>query len=201
MIVSKKGCVAALKEAWKRGYEIVMCAGRVAVYTENWALEMDTRGLPLEVSQTLVEHYEGIPVEPVFVQKGKDAQIMVQGELADRRDLLAGNQEEPRLMHRVPVTFRDKWVMFTTSDGEWLCVDQAYLDILEWMDGAEIMMTDTGMALFTDNGDSLTVAPGKFGCDETQKLQQIARIYMEQRIREVEMPENLCLFDDMEREG
>lgn len=199
MQISKKGAVAALKNAYKKGYEIVPMGGRIAVYTENWALEMETRHVPLEVSQTLVEHYEGIPVTAAMVQKGQDPQCMVAGEVDDRDEDLKIAQENAMFMHRVPVTFRDKWAMFVTTEGEWMCVDQEFLDILEEPGWCEIMVSDTGMAIFSADGDRLTIAPGKFGRDDTQKLKKIAEMYREPRVQEIEIPENLSLFD-MERE-
>lgn len=200
MIVSKKGAVAALKEAWKKGYEIVPNGAGLSIYTENWALETQTRELPLEVSQTLVEHYGGLPVEPVYVQRQRENQMMMGTEALDRAEGLCIMQEEPKLMHRVPLTFKNRWAMFVTTEGEWLCVDQAYLDILEEIGFCGVMMTDNGLAMFTMQEERLTVAPGKFGPEDRGKLQRIADMYKEQKIREVEMPENLCLFDDMERE-
>ena len=200
MVISKKGAVAALKEAYKKGYEIVPMGDRIAVFTGNWALEMETRCLPLEVSQILVEHYEGIPVAAAMVQRDRDPQCMIAGELDDRKEDLHLAQERPQMMHRVPVTFRDKWAMFTTSDGEWLCIDQAYLNILEEPAWCEIMMTDSGMALFSRDGGRLTVAPGRFAMEDTVKLKKIAEMYREQRVVPIDIPENLCLFDDMERE-
>ena len=195
MQISEKGAVAALKRAYTKGYEIVPMGGRIAVYTENWALEMETRHVPLEVSQTLVEHYEGIPVTAAMVQKGQDPQCMVAGEVDDRDEDLKIAQENAMFMHRVPVTFRDKWAMFVTSAGEWMCIDEEFLGILEEPGWCEIMVSDTGMAIFSADGDRLTIAPGKFGSDDTAKLTKIAEMYREQRVQEIETPENLCLFD------
>lgn len=200
MQISKKGAVAALKEAWKRGYEIVPSGSRISVYTENWALEAETARLPLEVSQALVEHYGGIPTAAMFVQKGKEGQTMIDGDLEGRREELLTVQQKPNFMHRAPVTFRDRWAMFVASDGRWLCVDLCYLDILEELGWCDIMMSDNGMAIFSLNGDRLTVAPGKFSHQDCEKLRKIAEMYVEQRVQIEEMPENLCLFGDMERE-
>ena len=200
MIISKKGAVAALKEAWKKGYEIVPRGTRISVYTENWALELQTKDLPLEVSQVLVEHYEGIPVEPAFVQKNRDKQTMLDMETEERGQELIYQQEQPKYMHRIPVLYRDRWAMFGTSMGEWICVDQRFVEILEDIHSVSVMMTQNGMALFSLQDERLTVAPGKFGTEDWAKLQKIAELYVEQKVAPEEMPENLCLFEDMERD-
>ena len=98
MIVSEKGAVAALKKAFEKGYEIVPEQGNISIYTENWALQTNTRELPLAVSQLLVEHYGGIPVEPMMVRKGKSKQYMIQGMETDRAAGLLLMQENPLLM-------------------------------------------------------------------------------------------------------
>lgn len=200
MIISKKGCVAALKEAHKKGYEIVPNGTRISVYTGNWAMEMQTRDLPIEVSQILVEHYGGLPVEPMFVQKNKENQTMLNMDVKDRTEELIEQQDKPRYMHRIPVIYRDQWVMFGTVEGDWVCIDQRYVDILESLGLVSVMMTDSGMALFANQDERLTVAPARFGKEDTVKLQKIADMYTDQKIVPLDIPENMCLFDDMERE-
>ncbi len=200
MIVSKKGCVAALKEAWKKGYEIVPYMGKISIYTENWALQTSARELPLEVSQTLVEHYGGIPTEPMLVQKGRDNQGMIGAVENSRAEELLLRQEDPTYMRRVPVTFKEKWDLFVTDDGAWMCVDRQYLDILEETRQVAVMITEEGMALFSLADEKLTVAPGSFGVEDHRKLQKIAEMYIQEKIYEVEVPENMSLFDDIGRE-
>lgn len=200
MIVSEKGCVAALKKAFEKGYEIVpMSMGKISIYTENWALETTTRELPLAVSQILVEHYGGIPVEPMMVRKGRAKQTMF-GAVQDRLEDLLVKQKEPAYMNRIPVTFHEKWDVFVKDTGEWMCVDRQYLDILEGSRQVAAMMTDEGMALFALADEKLTIAPGRFGADDTRKLQKIAEMYKKQELHEVVPPENLSLFDDMNEE-
>lgn len=197
MIVSEKGAVAALKKAFDKGYEIVPDMGKISIYTENWALETNTRELPLAVSQILVEHYGGIPVEPMMVRKGRAKQTMFAGTERDRAEALLLKQEQPAYMRRIPVTFHEKWDVFVKDTGEWMCVDRQYLDILDRDRQCAVMMTDEGMALFALADEKLTVAPGEFGVDDTRKLQKIAEMYMKQEIHEVVEPENLSLFDGM----
>lgn len=197
MIVSEKGCVAALKKAFDKGYEIVPNGSQIAIYTENWALESDTRELPLAVSQILVEHYGGIPVQPMMVRKGRAKQTMFANMERDRAEDLQLKQEEPSYMRRIPVTFHEKWDVFVKDTGEWMCIDRQYLDILENSRQPAVMMTEEGMALFALADEKLTVAPGCFGADDTRKLQKIAEMYMKQEIHEIVEPENLSLFDDM----
>lgn len=199
MIVSEKGCVAALKKAFDKGYEIVPSGSQIAIYTENWALETDTRELPLAVSQILVEHYGGIPVQPMMVRKGRAKQTML-GMERDRAEELLMKQEEPSYMRRIPVTFHEKWDVFVKDTGEWMCIDRQYLDILESSRQTAVMMTDEGMALFALADEKLTVAPGRFGAEDTRKLQKIAEMYMKQEIHEVVEPENLSLFEDIDEE-
>ena len=197
MIVSEKGCVAALKKAFDKGYEIVPNGSQIAIYTENWALESDTRELPLAVSQILVEHYGGIPVQPMMVRKGRAKQTMFANMERDRAEDLQLKQEEPYYMRRIPVTFHEKWDVFVKDTGEWMCIDRQYLDILESSRQPAVMMTEEGVALFALADEKLTVAPGRFGVDDTRKLQKIAEMYMKQELHEVVAPENLSLFDDM----
>ena len=193
MIVSKKGCVAALKEAWKKGYEIVPYGERISIFTENWSLETTTRELPLEVAQILVEHFGGIPTEPMLVQKGRDGQMALPGRWDELQEL----QEGADYIHKVPVTYKDKWQMFVTAEGDWMCLDLAYLAILEEQCACTILRTSSGMAIFSLQEERLTVAPGNFGREDQRKLDQIAQMFREQRIQEVEIPENVCLFDDL----
>lgn len=198
MIVSEKGAVAALKSAFAKGYEIVPEAGRIDIYTENWALETTARELPLAVSQVLVEHYGGIPVEPMMVRKGREKQTMFADSQRGRAEELVLKQEEPQYMRRIPITFQEKWDMFVKDTGEWMCVDRKYLDILDPNQHCAAMMTAEGLALFALADEKLTVAPGEFGIDDTKKLQKIAEMYMKQEIYELVEPENLSLFEDME---
>lgn len=200
MIVSEKGCVAALKKAFEKGYEIIPSGSKIAIYTENWALETDTRELPLAVSKLIVEHYDGIPVQPMAVRKGREKQTMFGGMIRDREQDMQDRQENPTNMFRVPVTFRDKWDMFVKDTGEWMCIDRQYLDILEIARQPAVMMTDEGMALFALADEKLTVAPGRFGTEDTVKLQKIAEMYMKPGIHELVLPENLSLFDDLSEE-
>lgn len=195
MIVSEKGAVAALKKAFEKGYEIAPEHGDISIYTENWALQSNTRELPLAVSQLLVEHYGGIPVEPMMVRKGKSKQYMIQGMETDRAAGLLLMQENPIYMRRIPVTFRDRWDMFVTDAGEWMCLDRQYLDILDQTRNCAAMMTEEGMALFSLGEERLTISPGKFGEEDAQKLHRIAEMYLEKKIHEVVAPENLSLFD------
>lgn len=196
MIVAEKGTVAALKKAFEKGYEIEpYVGGRIAIYTENWALQTSTRELPLAVSQILVEQYGGIPVEPMMVRKGKAKQHMICGMERDRSGGLLLMQENPIYMRRIPVTFRDRWDMFVTDAGEWMCLDRQYLDILDQTRNCAAMMTEEGMALFSLADEQLTIAPGEFGVDDRMKLQKIAEMYMKQELHEIVMPENLSLFD------
>lgn len=197
MIVSEKGAVAALKKAFDKGYEIVPDLGVISIYTGNWALQTTTRELPLAVSQILVEHYGGIPVEPMLVRKGRSKQAMLVGLQLSRAEELILRQEEPAYMRRIPVTFRDKWDVFVKDTGEWICLDRQYLDILDHTKCYAVMMTDDGMALFSLADEQLTIALGEFGDDDRKKLQKIAEMYMKQEIHEVVEPENLSLFDDM----
>lgn len=196
MIVSEKGAVAALKKAFEKGYEIEPYAGgRIAIYTGNWALQTNTRELPLAVSQILVDHYGGIPVEPMMVRKGKSKQQMICGLERNREGGLLLMQENPDYMRRIPVTFRDKWDMFVRDTGEWMCLDRQYLDILDQTRPCAVMMTEEGMAMFSMGDEQLTIAPGEFGTDDRMKLQKIAEMYMKQEIHEVVEPENMSLFD------
>ncbi|MBP3633153.1 MAG: hypothetical protein J6J43_01100 [Oscillospiraceae bacterium] len=200
MIVSEKGAVSALKKAFDKGYEIVPVGGSICIYTENWALQTNTRELPLAVSQILVEHYGGIPVEPMMVRKGKSNQHMIHGMERDRAEGLRLMQEHPVYMRRIPVTFRSKWDMFVRDTGEWMCLDRQYLDILDQTRSCAVMMTDEGMALFALGEEQLTIAPGEFGDEDHKKLCNIAEMYMKQELHEVVEPENMSLFDDMEQE-
>lgn len=200
MIVNEKETVRALKQAYKSGYEIVPDGSAIAIYTGSWALETTMWELPLSVSQELVAHYGGIPVEPMFVQKGRAAQKMFDGETMIRKKDLEELQENGKYMHRIPVTFRGRWDLFVTSDGEWMGIDREYLDILERENDCGVLMTPAGMALFSMADERLTIAPGKFGVEDRIKLQKIAEMYMVQKVQLEEVPENLCLFEDMERE-
>ena len=199
MWISKTGAVKALKEAWKKGYEIVPRGNRISIYTENWALEAEMKDLPLEVSQTLVEHYGGIPVDPMYVRKGHDNQTILDAWAQERHEELIGYQEKPHYMHRAPVTYKGTWELFVTAECEWLCVGNRNLDILENIGWCDVMITSSGMALFGCNGGRLTVAPGKFAGEDIVKLRKMAEMYVERRVQEIEAPENLCLFGDMER--
>ena len=200
MWISKTGAVKALKEAWKKGYEIVPRGNRISIYTENWALEAEMKDLPLEVSQTIVEHYGGIPVNSELVKKGCDNQKILDCWAEDRGMELIGHQEKPHYMHRAPVTYKGTWELFVTAEREWLCVDKQTLDILEDIRYCDVMISDSGMAMFGCNGGRLTVAPGKFGKTDAMKLQRMAEMWVEPRTTEEEVPENMCFFDDIERE-
>lgn len=168
MWISKTGAVKALKEAWKKGYEIMPMGEYILICSENWALEAKMIDLPLEVSQALVEHYGGIPTKAAFVKKGSDNQFMVCGGEDDRKEDLALQQENALYMHRAPVTFRTNWELFVTAEGEWLCVDNRHLDILEDIGWCSTMISDNQTAIFACNGGRLTIAPGRFGAEDTK---------------------------------
>lgn len=202
MLCSEKGVVKVLNEAWKKGYEIVPAAGGfLYLYADMWALEARMRELPLEVSQAVVQHYGSIPVEAEFVQKGRNNQMMMDAEVDDRIVDLRGMTETAEYIHKIPILFREKWQLFVTSEGRVLAYDQKYLDMIDWTRACpDMMVSQNGVGSFVVDGERLTIAPGKFGTEDMQKLRQIAAMYKDQRVTLVEAPENLCLFDDMERE-
>lgn len=198
MIVSEKGAVKALNEAYKKGYEIVPAVRQIAIYTEEWALETFTNELPLEVSQKLVEHYGGIQVEAQFVQKGRSAQLMMQAEVSDRLEELQDATEQSRVLHRVPITFRGRWDLFVTTEGEIYGFDQKHLTVVQ--EFADPYVSDNGMGIFAMGEERMIIAPAKFGAEDRRKLNAIAELWKTPRVELVEAPENLCLFDDMGRE-
>lgn len=202
MLVNEKGTLKALNEAWKKGYEIVPATGGfIYLYADMWALEIQMRDMPLEVSQALVQHYGSIPVEAEYVQKGQHNQMMMEAEVDDRIVDLKGMTETAEYIHKIPILFRDNWQLFVTEAGRVLAYDQKYLDMIDWVHACpDMMVAENGVGSFVVGGERLMIAPGKFGAEDMQKLRQIAAMYKDQRVTLVEIPENLCLFDDMERE-
>lgn len=203
MNISEKGLTKALTKAYTKGYEIAMSGGTsVNVYTEMWALETETRGLTLKSSQTLVEHYGGLLTVPAFVRKGQQPQMMMETEVQDRRNEL-GNASvgDDEVLHRIPITFKDKWVLFATSQGRVFAYDREILDVLDWATGScDMRVSACGVGVFDGIFWRLSVAPGMFAAEDKVRLEKIAELYKEQRVVPEEEPENMCLFDDMDRE-
>ena len=205
MIVNEKVTVKALNEAYKKGYEIVpMEGGRIAIYTENWAMDVSTLNLPLGVSQTLVEHYGSIPAMPMFVQKGRTAQMMMRSEAMDRGLELKDEACGERYMRRIPITFKKNWEMFVAEIDDTLramAFNAKYLDIVDWDKSCPgMIVSETGNGVFASGKELLVISPGSFGPEDRARMAKIAELYREQKTTPEEEPENICLFEDMERE-
>lgn len=202
MVIHEAGAAKALNAAYKKGYEVVpMERGRVGIYTEYWALEVPMWILPLKVSQTLVEHLGHIPVAAEFCQKGRDNQMMMEAEAKDRRELLELEKEEARTMRRIPLRFRERWQLFVSAEGAISGYDEEYLGVLDLEKSCPAyIMLENGNAEFSGQDCRLVIAAAKFGQEDEKRLWQIAKLYETADIRGQEPAENLCLFDDMERE-
>ena len=202
MIIHEGGAVKALNAAYKKGYEIApLGAGLIGIYTECWALEIPMRDLPLKVSQTLVEHLGHIPVVPEFCQKNRENQTMMEAEIKDRQEELNEGKEHACQMRRLPLTFQDRWRLYMNADGAVSGYDEAHLGLIDWEKSfPACLMQDNGNAEFMDTRTRLVVAKGDFGRDDEKRLWQIAKLYETVRPEDAVAAENMCLFDDMERE-
>lgn len=201
MVIHEGKAVKALNEAYKKGYEITPMGGRIGIYTENWALEIPMQDLPIKVSQTLVEHLGHIPVVPEFCQKGRTNQTMMEMEVADRRERLEDGKENARHMKRIPLLFKDRWQLFVSAEGAISGYDVDYLGVLDLEKCCPAyLMQDNGNAEFSEPDSRFVISRGGFGAGDEKRLWQIAKLYETVGPGNTEPAENLCLFDDMERE-
>ncbi len=202
MVIHESGAVKALNAAYKKGYEIApIGAGRIGIYTEYWALEIPMQDLPLKVSQTLVEHLGHIPVVPEFCQKGRGNQTMMETEVRDRQEDLDEGKEHARHMRKLPLLFGGRWQLYVNADGAVSGFDEAHLGVIDWEKSyPACLMQDNGNAEFSDLGSRLIIAKGNFGREDEKRLWQIAKLYETVRPEDIKPADNLCLFDDMERE-
>lgn len=203
MMIHEAGAVKALNAAYKKGYEIApMKDGRIGIYTEYWALEIPMRDLPLKVSQTLVEHLGHLPVAAEFCQKGRNNQMMMESEITDRRETLDREKSEARNMRPIPLRFKGRWQLFVSAEGAIAGYDEEYLGVMDLEKcSPAYLMQENGYAEFSEPGCRMVISAGAFGPEDRKRLWQIAKLYETVSLGASEPAENLCLFDDMEREG
>ena len=198
MILSKTGAVAALKEAYKSGYDIIPETLEITICAGKWSIIELVREMPVEVSRLLVEHMGYLPTAPEQVRKNQANQVMMSSVVEFRRDTLAQIENEAVRMVPLPVIFREKWQLYRTLNGQVFAYDADVLAILDPDAVFDVFATPAGIGLWRrSNDEMLIVAPGSFGQEDRKKLTGIAALFAAPRIVEDEMPENLCLFDDL----
>lgn len=197
MIISKTGAVKALKEAYKKGYEIVPGADDVTICTAKWSAVANLRQLPVEVSQQLVEHMGYIPTHPELVRKGAANQAVLREVSQYRLETLKKLEDEATRMYPAPIIFKNRWQLFVTPTQGVFAFDIEILSIVSPDAYAETFVTAYGIGVWKCVEELVMIAPGVFDPEDQKKLRRIAELYAQPRTMPEDEPENLSMFDDL----
>lgn len=133
MIINEKGLVHAIKEAYRAdGYNVLNEGRQVVVYTQDWYIRCDWKGLPRKALATIVEHMGMVPdgADAVSIRMREEAQAVmpeiVQGDLAGWSE---GETTERATM--VPILFQGMQFFQAPGGGQCFAVDPLGLAIVE----------------------------------------------------------------------
>ena len=199
MIVDKNGAVKALKEAYKKGYEVSQDREIITICAAAWTIRAMTRQLPVEVAQTIVEHLGYLPTSAERVQKGTANQSVMPETMEWRTRRIQDVVESAVYMSKIPVIFKDKWQLYRTDKGVH-AFDTALLAMVSEDAMAAQYVTPEGIGLWRIGEEAIYIAQGKFDLEDQKKLRAIAELYENPQVVPCDMPENLCIFDDIEEE-
>lgn len=197
MIFEKKATVAALKNAYKNGYEVHIEGDRLHIYTATWSAQVETRQVPVDVSQTIVEHMGYLPTRPERVRKNEDAQLVMPDITGWREEYIQRQRDSSVSMARLPIVFKEHWQLFRGGGGGVYAFDTALVSIVDPELCDAVRISANGMGLWFSGDELVMIAPGKFDEKDREKLSAIAKLYEHQDYL-VDEPENVSMFDDME---
>ena len=197
MIFEKKATVAALKNAYKNGYEVHIEGDRLHIYTATWSAQVETRQVPVDVSQTIVEHMGYLPTRPERVRKNEDAQLVMRDVTGWRENYIEEQRSSSVSMTKLPIIFREHWQLYRAAAGGVYAFDTALVSIVDPELCDAVRISDTGMGLWFSGDEMVVIAPGRFDIKDEEKLKAIAKLYEHQDYL-VDEPENVSMFDDME---
>lgn len=197
-MIEKKGLCKLLKNTHSRGYEYVPDGSLLTVNGRSWALQCDTRDLPVEAAQLIVEHAGYMPTAPILVERGAPNQTIIAEAAKTRLDFFKSDTGEMRCMKKIPVIFRDRWQLYQADNGEVYGFDIEIMKIIDFKShNPETYMSVNGyIGLWSAYGIAVFIAPGRFSPENTEKLYHIAALDWENQREEDEAVGNLSLFED-----
>ena len=199
MLISEKGGVRAVIAAHKAGFEIAVEQNRIAIYAPKWAMETTMRNLPFKVTKEIVEAVGYIPTESELIRKGMENQFAMEDTSEWRAKHLLSIKERCVSMRKVPVIFKDKWQVFVSGDGIAHAFSLEYLDMVDMDVHPDQYVTPDGMGYWTVSEDVVVIASGKFSYEDSARLRAFVHMYKDTPTYGDEEPENLSLFDDLEK--
>lgn len=199
-MLEKKGLCKLLKSTWARGYEYVPDGRILTVNGRSWAVQCDTRDLPVDAAQQIVEHVGYMPTEAVMVQKGEANQTIIPEAAQIRIDFFKTDSGEMLKMKKIPVIFRDRWQLYQTDTGKVYGFDTEIMKVIDFKAVTpDTYMSDTGnMGIWVAFGIVVFIAPGRFSLEDTEKLYHIAALDWERQQGHEDPVGNMSLFDEDE---
>lgn len=196
-MLEKKGLCKVLKSTYTRGYEYVPEGRMVTINGRSWAVQCDTRDIPVEASVQIVENVGYMPVGAILVQKGEPNQMIMEDAARIRIDFFKDESGEMVTMKKIPVIYRDRWQLYQTERGEVYGFDTEIMRIIDFK-AAEpyIYMAASGtMGIWTCHGVTVYIAPGRFSWEDTEKIRHIAALDWERQMENEDPVANMSLFD------
>lgn len=197
-MLEKKGLCKLLKSTHSRGYEYVPEGRILTVNGRSWAVQCDTKDLPVEAAQQIVEHIGYMPTEPIQVQKGEPNQSIIPEAAKVRMDFFKSETGEMLAMKKIPVIFRDRWQLYQTDSGQVYGFDTEIMKVIDFKQFDPVTyMSDTGtMGMWSAYGVVVFIAPGRFSREDTEKLYHIAAMDWERQQNHEDPVGNMSLFEN-----
>lgn len=132
MLVSEKGLVRALKDAYRRqGYTVLNSGTDLMIYTPSWYVRTTWEELPRKALSTIVEHMGVIPSteNALYIKKDADPQAVLQDIVG--KDVSTWLQDDPgELVYMTPLVYCGSRV-FQSGDMQCYAADERALGIVE----------------------------------------------------------------------
>lgn len=132
MLVSEKGLVRALKDAYRRqGYTVLNSGTELTIYTPLWFVRTTWEELPRKVLGAIVEHMGTIPSteNALYIKKDADPQTVLQDIVG--QDVSTWLQDDPgELVYMTPVVYYGERV-FQSGNMQCYAADELPLGIVE----------------------------------------------------------------------
>jgi len=197
-MLEKKGLCKLLKSTYPRGYEYVPDGSVLTVNGRSGAVQCDTKDLPVEAAQLIVEHVGYMPTEPIMVERGAANQTIIPEAAKMRLDFFKSDTGEMLRMKKIPVIFRDRWQLYQTDTGEVYGFDTDIMKVIDFKShNPNTYMSANGyIGLWAAYGIAVFIAPGRFTKEDTEKLYHIAALDWEHQRENEDPVGNLSLFED-----
>ena len=196
---NKTGAVKALKQAYKKGYQLIPGSALLTIGTQKWVARVYIQDIPKEVSLLLVEQAGYLPTRCEFIKEHALNQLMLSDETERAQQELNGYIMDAKSMCRLPVTLRDRWQLYRDADGACWAFDKDLLAIMEERPLMETAVTSWGAGVWMHGNEALVVLPALLGDKDHETVQKIADLFKDAEPMEPdEEPKTMCLWEEDE---